>query len=102
METVQNVFRHCFFPDVVKIQYFCFIFETLDFGVSLDMKGRPLAKNIADAKGDFRIFLYSIFKLIEPKSNWHWLGFGDEDEFRMKDKFIFAKTLAEDAVSLIA
>lgn len=57
-------------------------------------------KNVAKAKDDFKGFLYSMFKFIQPKASWGWLGFGDKDSFRMENIFDFTKEFVKDAVSL--
>lgn len=57
-------------------------------------------ENIVKAKYDFERFLQLLYKFIQPKSNWQWLGFTEKDTHRMKDKYIFAKEFLKDVVSL--
>lgn len=70
-----------------------------DFGLSLDMNEFTVQENIAYAKEDLKRFLYSLFPLVEPRPNWHWLGFGNKDANRMRHKMGFVDDLAKDAVS---
>lgn len=77
-----------------------FNFPTSDFSESLDMSIKTRQENILKAKYDFERFLNSLYKFIEPNSNWQWLGFAEKDAYRMKDEYIFTKEFLKDVVSL--